>query len=172
MFNKNKDKNIDYDILSAEYEAVFHYALLLCRNEKDAEDITQDTFLKAMKSKKSFNANSSVYTWLCAIAKNLWIDKCRKAGREVNDENLFEFIQDDEKSLEDILIDKDLLMNIHRVIHTLDEPYKEVFSLRIFGELNFKDIANLFSKTESWERVTFHRAKGKITEELRKDGLI
>ena len=66
-----------------------------------------------MKSKKSFNANSSVYTWLCAIAKNLWIDKCRKAGREVNDENLFEFIQDDEKSLEDILIDKALLMNIH-----------------------------------------------------------
>jgi len=68
--------------------------------------------------------------------------------------------------------DRDLSLHIHRKLHALDEPYREVFTLRVFGQLNFKDIADLFSKTENWARVTFHRAKKMIAEELRKDGIL
>ena len=69
-------------------------------------------------------------------------------------------------------MEKDLSMRIHHVLHNLNEPYKEVFSLRVFGQLPFADIARLFGKTESWARVTYHRGRKMITEILRKDGII
>lgn len=49
----------------------------------------------------------------------------------------------------------------------LDDPYKEVFSLRMFGELSFKEIGKVFVRNDSWARVIFHRAKLKIREELK-----
>ena len=62
--------------------------------------------------------------------------------------------------------DKKTAFRVHKVLHKLSEPYKEVFSLRVFGELSFSDISDLFGKSESWARVTYHRACKKIREEL------
>ena len=67
---------------------------------------------------------------------------------------------------EQVLLDRESAFEIHKVLHKLDEPYKEVFSLRVFGELSFQQIGLLFNKTESWARVTYHRAKLKIKEEI------
>ena len=67
---------------------------------------------------------------------------------------------------EESLLDRESAFEIHKVLHTLEEPYKEVFSLRVFSELFFRQIAELFNKTESWARVTYHRAKLKIQEEM------
>ncbi len=165
---KKKEKITD-EILCAEYSAVYRYVLSLCRDESLASDITQETFLKAMSAKKGFEGQSSLYTWLCAIAKRLWLNKVKKQGREVSDEDLFtDKISDD--NTEESLIKKDTLLTIHKILHGMNEPYKEVFSLRVFGELSFSDIACLFSKSESWARVTYHRARKMINEELGKDG--
>ena len=57
---------------------------------------------------------------------------------------------------------------IHQILHDMKEPYKEVFTLRVFGELSFKQIAKLFGKTENWAAVTFHRAKLKIIDTIQK----
>lgn len=65
-----------------------------------------------------------------------------------------------------MVADEQQSMDIHRVLHTLSEPYKEVFTLRVFSELSFRQIGDIFGKTESWARVTFHRAKLKIIDEL------
>ena len=73
-----KDKRFNDDILCAEYEAVYHYTLALCRDETIAQDITQETFLKAMKSYDKFKGDSSLYTWLCAIAKRCLINRYKK----------------------------------------------------------------------------------------------
>ena len=62
--------------------------------------------------------------------------------------------------------DADASFRIHLVLHELEEPYKEVFELRCFGELSFKQIGTIFKKTESWARVTYHRAKLKIQERM------
>ena len=165
---RNKDKITD-EILCAEYGAVYRYVLSLCRDESLASDITQETFLKAMSAKKGFEGQSSLYTWLCSIAKRLWLNKVKRQGREVRDEDLFtDKISDD--NTEESIIKKDTLFSIHKILHKMNEPYKEVFSLRVFGELSFSDIASLFSKSESWARVTYHRARKMINEELRKDG--
>ncbi len=57
-------------------------------------------------------------------------------------------------------------LQIHMALHQLEEPYREVFSLRVFGELSFRDIGMVFGKTENWARVTYHRGKLKLQEKL------
>lgn len=153
----------------AEYEAVYRYVLSLCRNETEAQDITQDTFLKAMQAKNGFRGNSSVYTWLCAIAKNVWLDKMRKQNRLVPME---EEALKDGKSLEEKIVNEDTAIQVHKILHTIREPYKEVFSLRVFGQLSFAKIAEIFGKTESWARVVYYRARKQIIEKMREDDLL
>lgn len=161
--------DISDSTLFAEYESVYHFALSLCHNESDAQDITQETFLKAMKAADRFEGGSSLYSWLCAIAKNTWLNKCHKQGREVDLEQAESHFQTIDIPVEQLVEDKEISFQIHKVLHQLDEPYKEIFSLRVFGQLPFGDIAELFSKSESWARVTYHRARKMIIEKLRKE---
>ena len=165
-----KSGKITEEIINAEYQAVYHYILSLCRDEKEAEDITQDTFVKAI-STENFRGESSYYSWLCSIGRNIWIDKCRKSGILQFEEMPEEALPAASESppLEEVIADGELLRQVHRIIHKMDEPYKEVFTLKVFGDLSFKDISFLFGKTESWARVTYHRARKKIIEMLRKE---
>lgn len=170
MHPPKKESYISNEVLSAEYEAVYRYILTLCRNDTDAQDITQETFLRAMNAADRFEGSSSLYTWLCAIAKNLWLNKCKKDSREQPSQQMD--IAAPGKSVEQWAVEKDLSLHIHRALHGLSDPYKEVFSLRVFGQLSFAEIAGLFSRTESWARVTYHRARKMITEKLRKEGML
>ena len=164
--------DISEKALYAEYSSVYYYALTLCRDENMAQDITQETFLKAMNAFDKFKGSSSLYTWLCTIAKNIWLNKCKSQNREICIDEIENTLTSNEKTIEHTLDDKEIARAIHIILHSMKEPYKEVFTLRTFGELPFSDIAELFSKTESWARVTYHRAKKMITETLRKDGYI
>lgn len=173
LLEKAKKKpDISDSTLFAEYESVYHFAWSLCHNESDAQDITQETFLKAMNAADRFEGGSSLYSWLCAIAKNTWLNKCHRQGREVDLEQAEIHFQIIDIPIEQLVEDKEVSFQIHKVLHQLDEPYKEVFSLRVFGQLPFGDIATLFSKSESWARVTYHRARKKIIEKLRKDKIL
>ncbi len=140
-----KKDDISDKVLCAEYEAVFRYTLSLCCNETEAEDITQEAFLKALNARQSFQGGSSLYTWLCSIAKNLWINKCKKDNKEIRIDEMSNI--QTEHHFEEFLHHKDTALEIHKVLHILNEPYKEVFTLRVFGELSFSEIAKLFSKT-------------------------
>lgn len=168
VHNKKIKQKISDEVLCAEYEAVFRYVLSVCKNETQAQDITQETFLKAMKSSDSFAGESSLYTWLCAIAKNLWLNDCQKRKKETLSETVVDF-DSNFKSVEQAVSENDEAFRIHILLHQLSEPYKEVFSLRVFGQLPFADIAVLFSRSESWARVTFYRAKKMIIEQIKGD---
>ncbi len=163
---------ISKEALCAEYEAVYRYVLTLCRNDIDAQDITQETFLKAMSATRTYKGKASLYTWLCTIARNNWINRCKKENREQPTDCMDPYSSNNNKSLETMLEEKDLSIHIHRILHHMEEPYKEVFSLRTFGELPFADIGTLFSRSENWARVTYHRSKKQIIEILGKDGLL
>ncbi len=156
-------------IYSAHYKAAFQYAFYLCQNEKNAEDLTQEAFLKYYKSLSKFRGDCSELTWLCRIIKNLHLDQLKKEKKK-SDQDFSELVIADERDFFAGVDNRDVTRQIHRILHHLPEPYKEVFSLRVFGELSFADIADLFQKTESWARVTFRRAKIKIIEEMNKEG--
>ena len=143
---------------------VYSYILSTVKNHDIAEEITQNTFLKAMTAKKQFLGNSSEYTWLCAIAKNQCIDYFREEEKKAP------LPEDDSLAFDDEALDnitkKETSLKIHKFLHEMEEPYKEVFELRVFGELSFAEIAQVFGKTENWARVTYHRARLKLKERL------
>jgi len=155
----------NFDDIYIQYFAdVYKYALSLCKNESIAEDITQESFFKALKSIDSFKGNCKLRVWLCQIAKNTYYSFYEKEKKysDCNDNeekpNTEDYVQK--------LINGESAFEIHKRLHILDEPYKEVFSLRMFGELSFSQIGELFEKTESWARVTYHRSKLKLKEGL------
>ena len=153
------------ELYNKYFHDVFLYLKSLTKSDDIAEEITQETFFKAVKSINSFKGDCDTRVWLCQIAKNTFFThkkySSRFAGEEVPQE-----LPDRSVSIEDRLEDNQQTMAIHRILHEMGEPYKEVFSLRVFGELSFRQIGDIFGKTESWARVTFHRAKLKIIDEL------
>ncbi|MCM1155416.1 MAG: RNA polymerase sigma factor [Roseburia sp.] len=145
---------------------VYSYLMTLSKNAHTAEEITQEVFFKAMKTQNPYSGKSSELTWLCAIAKNTFYDECKKQSR-------FQAYDDDlpsDVNMEKMLEDEYTTLQIHQILHQLEEPYKEVFQLRIFGELSFQKIGQIFEKTETWARVTYHRARLKIQERMKDNG--
>lgn len=150
-------------LYQAYYMDVYSYVMTIMKNPTDAEEVTQETFFRAMRSR--FKGKSGELTWLCSIAKNLCMDIFRKENKKVPlDEMEFE----DKLQLEEKFVSKTESLEIHKQLHSLEEPYKEIFSLRVFGELSFKEIGEIFGKTENWARVTYHRGKLKLQEKLKK----
>lgn len=162
----------EFDEIYREYfRDIFLYLMSLSRNEDIAEELTQETFVKAMSAIGKFRGECSVRVWLCQIAKNEYLLYRRKNGK-------IEWCDPESEELEraggggvrfeDRLEDGETALDIHKALHTLDDPYKEVFSLRTFGELSFKQIAEVFGRTESWARVTYHRARLKLIKKIEK----
>ena len=145
------------------FSVVYKYILSISRDPLTAEEITQETFFKAMKKIDSFRGDCSIRVWLCQIAKNTYFDYQKKQARV---EELPEEYGEPVSSPEEAVIRESDKKAIHKVLHSLKEPYKEVFSLRVLGELSFSEIAELFGKSDSWARVTFHRARMMIKEEM------
>ena len=154
------------EIYERYFKEVYRFSLKLCKNQVLAEEITQETFVKALDNFESFKGTCKVNTWLCQIAKNHYFNILNK-NKKIDYEN-----KSDEALTYDflnILIDHEDSAKLHKLLHTLSEPYKEIFTLRIFAELSFSQIADLFGKQESWARVTFYRAKQKIIKRLEED---
>ena len=159
---------MDIEKLYQEYfSVVYKYILSLSRDPLTAEEITQETFFKAMKKIGSFRGDCSIRVWLCQIAKNLYYDQLKKQSRF---EELPEEYGESTASPENDMIRATDRKVINKILHSLKEPYKEVFTLRTYGELSFSEIAELFQKTTSWARVTYHRAGIMIKEEMNNGG--
>lgn len=152
------------EIYSLYFKDVYKYVLSISRDEMIAEEITQETFFKALKNIDKFDEKCKLYVWLCQIAKNTFFTY-RKKEKYHEDLTVAENVLV-ESSIEQSLLSKESVFNIHKELHSLDEPYKEVFMLRVFGDLSFSQIGSLFEKTESWARVTYHRAKMKLKERM------
>lgn len=152
----------DFEEVYRRYFAdVYQYVLALSRDEATAEEVTQETFFKALTAIDNFRGDCQLRVWLCQIARNQYLSLCRErkrfgvAAEELGDDGIEAGFDDREDA-----------KKLHRLLHGLPEPYKEVFSLRTFGELPFSQIGELFGKTESWARVTYFRARRKLKEEF------
>jgi RNA polymerase sigma-70 factor (ECF subfamily) len=148
------------------FERVYRFALSLTRSDAAAEELTQQTFFKALKSIDSFQGRSEPVTWLCSIAKNEYFNQQQRRREEPTEADAPAFRQGD-ASLEATLLEKEQILRLHRHLHALEEPYREVFMLRVFGELKYAQIGALFGKADGWARVTFYRAKCALQGSMR-----
>jgi RNA polymerase sigma-70 factor (ECF subfamily) len=143
-------------------QTVYKYLLSRTRSEDLAEELTQETFCQAIRSIDRFDGKCKLSTWLCAIAKNLHLAYLRKhpAMEDVDE------VEIPVDSAEDAALDNLGKVQLFQKLHSLEEPYREVTYLRIFGELSFAEIGEVLGKTENWARVTFYRGKEKLRKEM------
>ena len=148
-----------------EYQTVRLFLVRLCGDAALAEELTQETFYQAMRGWKKFRGQCAASTWLCGIAKRQFFQYCRKP-RPLPVEQLPEAPGE---SIEDRLLRKETRLEAHRLLHDLPEPYKEVLTLRTFGELTHEEIGALFGKTAAWARVTYYRGRQMLAAMLEGD---
>ena len=157
--------------LEALYTACFHklyrFALSLTRIPSEAEEVVQETFLRAIQHANRLPDDANLDAWLFRVARNVHISRLRKNRRTVGDEPLATASSGED--IEGRLADQDQARHILTALHTLEEPYKEVFTLRALGDVPYPHIAALFGKTESWARVTYHRARLRLAERMNKE---
>lgn len=154
-----------FDVIFTTYRPlVFRYLRSLSGDAAVAEELTAETFYRAYTHFDSFRGDSKLETWLCAIVKNAYLKDCRRRARTVGADALE--TQPAETDFVERFLDREQAWQIYHHVHELRAPYQEVFLLRTLGELSYRDIADIFGKSESWAKVTYFRAKNKIIERM------
>ncbi len=160
------------EIYRTYFNDVFVYIRKLSGDENIAEEITSQTFFKALSSINKFRGECDVRVWLCQIAKNCYFTYLKKNSKTENIDNLEVLnIQDFTCDVNEIISNQEQSKLIHKALHAIPEPYKEVFMWRVFAELNFKEIGQIFDKSDNWACVTYHRARNMIKEKLEETNL-
>ena len=161
---------INFEKLFQENQGfIFRYLMKLCGNDSLAEELTQETFFRAYMNLTGLRKEEKVTVWLCQIARNTyfaWYIE-QKKFQPLDDSTIPESVPD----IADAFTEKELQAKAYACLHAMDEPYKEVLMLSLFGGLSLKDISSLFGKSESWARVTFYRAKQKLMEGMKNNGM-
>ena len=155
-------------IYNKYFRIIYKYLLSLCGDPHLAEELAQETFLKALSRKEPVDPDDNIIAWLYTIARNLYFQHYNKSRRrqEILKKNAGEQFAD---SPETKIMQKQEQLRIHRLLHALAEPYREVFMLRHFGELSFREIADIFGRNETWARTIYYRARKKLMEDLRNE---
>jgi RNA polymerase sigma-70 factor (ECF subfamily) len=154
-------------VYSEYFDDVYNYIYRLSGSRDIAEEITSETFFKALKAIDGFRGDCEIRVWLCQIAKNCYYTYIKKAKRFSDNESVsLDAVFQSEESPEEQVIKKDEAQRIRRILHLIPEPYKEVFMWRVFADMSFKQIGQIFKKNENWACVTFHRAKKMITDRM------
>lgn len=147
------------------FKDVFLYLRSMNLSEELAEEITQETFYKAIKSIDSFDGKTDIRAWLFTIAKNTYFSFYKKKKKLIPLESTDKYFKGDIDIAEEF-DNEEAALEIHKFLHEMKNPYKEVFTLRVFGELPFEKIGEIFGKSAGWARVTFYRSKKMIREYL------
>ena len=143
---------------------IFRYLMKMTKNAPLSEELTQETFFRAYMNYTSLTHKDKASVWLCQIAKNTYFSWYNEQKKKDSLEHL-EAVSSDE-STEDTVIQKELSQRALICLRELEEPYRKVFLLSVLGGSSFKDISRMFKKSESWARVTFYRAKQKLSERM------
>ena len=155
------------EIYAKYFNDVYRFLLRMSGNKEIAEEITSDTFFKAMKAIDSFRGDCELSVWLCQIAKNNYYTYLKKNKLIVSsDDSSLALAEESTPDIAEIVADNESAGYIKTILHSISDPYKEVFMWRVFAEMNFEQIGKLFGKNANWACVTYHRAKKMIIERL------
>lgn len=159
---------LDMDLVYRDYaQYVFRFLMTLCMEEHTAEELTQETFYQAVRCARKYDGSCKISTWLCQIAKHLWyqeLDRRRRRAADPLTPAEEETLAADTATPEQQACLKDEKIDLFRRVHLLSETEKEVVLLRLTGAFSFAEIGDIVGRTENWARVTFYRAKQKITK--------
>lgn len=141
---------------------VYRYLLSLCGNPHDAEEMTAETFYRALKSIDRFNGTCKLQTWLFQIAKHVWYHELERRKKSPVHIEGSEPLADTAPIIDDSIIAREDKLELYRRMQHLDDSTREVIYLRLSGELSFREIGEILGKTENWARVNYYRGKERM----------
>lgn len=148
-----------YKLYSRE---LYNYLYYLTNDKTLTEELVQETFFQAYISIYRFKGNSSIKTWLYQIGKYVYFKHLKKNPTIYDEINENDTEDVNPSSPSKLVEKKEENLLLLQAIKLLNEPYKQVVILRSFNDLSFKAIGDIFVKSESWARVTFHRGIYKL----------
>lgn len=172
---------------------VYRFLLSLCRNDNLAEDLAQETFLKAYQSLDRYDGSCKVSTWLCQIAKHLYYQHIAGRKHEILAETDLQDIRSRKEgftgtSIEDIAVSKRVLkfsgqtsptedavinrielLQVLKQMQKLPEQMRQVIYLRAAADLSFREIGEVLGRSENWARVNFYRGKELLLKAKKED---
>lgn len=151
------------EIYQTYFQDVYFYLRRLSGSEEIAEEMTAETFLKALRAIDRFRGECDLRVWLCQIAKNCYYSDCKRKKRMVPFEAADILLVPDTE-LEERLWRKDTAGRLQELLYELPEMYREVLMWRVYAQLSFRQIGQIFHKSENWACVTYHRARQKLKE--------
>ena len=143
---------------------LFRYLLKLSGSSSTAEELTQETFFRAYINWNRLQDPAKAPVWLCSIARNTYFAWYNTQKKHLPLEQALPLTAEDPAQL---LLQKELTSEALSCLSALAEPYREVFQLAVFAGLSLKQISSVFGKNESWARVTYYRARQKLSESMR-----
>lgn len=146
------------------YKKIYLFLYRMSGDISLSEELTQETLYKAFLHIDQYRGSSSIYTWLCQIAKNALLLEYKRQTHICSLDNDLDI--NDTHNTEQEIIEKQMRTLLRQEINNLPEPYLSVCTLRIYAELSFCEIAKEYNKSESWAKVTFFRGKAILTERM------
>lgn len=154
------------EIYQENAKLVYRFLLKYCHDPQLAEELTQETFLRAINSIDRYDYSCKISVWLCQIAKHTYFQYLRKSGKEIlsKEPDLDEMISRNtsENSVDEQVIRRYELLDVLKDMQNLPEQMRKVIYLRTMAELSFKEIGEILGKSENWARVTFYRGKERL----------
>lgn len=160
-------KDTDMASVYQEYSnLVYRFLYSHTRDTEWSRDLMQETFLRATASISRYDGSCKLSVWLCQIAKHILYQELRKK-KHVETVKLDDYFPDSSApNGETIALRQESRLTLYRAVHHLKEPERGVVLYRITGELSFREIGEIYGKSENWSRTVFYRAKQKLRKEL------
>lgn len=150
-------------VYRAYFTQVYRYTLRICGDELMAQDVTADTFFRAMTHLRDYRGEAPLGTWLCAIARNAWLSRLRREKRMIPTDPM------PDAAVPDGLQERAEAAEAREAVDRLPAAMRDVFLMRVDGGMTFRDIGRLLGHTENWACVTYHRARQRLKQELEGD---
>ena len=153
-------------------DSIFSYIYVMVRDYQQAEDLTQDTFLKAYKKHHLFEKRAEPKTWLFSVARNITIDYMRKQKPINLLKELFYTTKDATPSPQDVMEIRESSQELYRALDDIKPPYREVIILRKLKGFSTKETSDVLNWSESKVKSTLHRAIPALEKQLTKEGFL
>jgi len=169
MFWKNDSSYEDVAVIEyMDTLSLYSYAMVLTRNRSEAEDLVQETYLRAMRAMRRLRAGSNVKSWLLAILRNIWLNQLRKQRTtpkmvEIDvDEITANVVAETSKGPHALYVSKREFEQVREAIQQLPVDFREVILLREYEELSYQEIASVLGCPIGTVMSRLARARSKL----------
>ena len=150
----------DFELIYEEFHIpIYKYLMRLTGDELLSEELMQETFYQAYKSILRYNGKSTLFTWLCAIAKNCYFKYLRKGKQMLINVELLEqeLFSDESLNPEQVLEKKETLSAVVDALMGMKKIYRDVIVMRVYFECSYKELSQVLGISENTAKVRYHR---------------